>query len=150
MNPHHGCRSSYCILVDQAGCSFVPYLGRGVAGEPQSEVWVAGLWAKVLTDLLQGGHPGDGQVAVLQAHPGALFHGRADHLGSDGALALAQGDGLELGAAHVLVVGKLQQAWKRGAGRSHFPYQTKAVAGFRSVYEISRVLLTGHGVSSRR
>lgn len=86
---------------------------------------MAGLWAKVLTDLLQGGHPGDSQVAVLQAHPGTLLHGRADHLGSDGALALAQGDGLELGAAHVLVVGKLQQAWKRGVGRGRAIFRIK-------------------------
>ena len=90
-----------------------PCLGRWVAGEPEAELWVAAVWAEVLADLLQGGHPGHGQVAVLQAHPGALLHGHLDHAGSDGTLVLAQGDGLELGAAHLLHVGELQQAWWR-------------------------------------
>ena len=62
---------------------------RGVAGEPQPEVRVGDVGDKLLTDLLEGGHPGDGQVAVLQHHPGTFFLGRLHHLDGDGALTLA-------------------------------------------------------------
>ena len=76
------------------------------------------VWTEVLADLLQGGHPGHGEVTVLQTHPGSFLHGCEDHLGRDGTLALAQRDGLESGPAHALVVGKLQQAW---SGRQTLP-----------------------------
>ena len=89
------------------------YLGRGVAGEPEAEVWVASVGTEVLADLLQHGHPGHGQVAVLQTHPRPLLHGGRDQPGSDGTLVLPQGDDLELGTTHPLDVGKLQQAWRR-------------------------------------
>lgn len=64
--------------------------------------------SEVLASFFQAGHPGDGQVTVLQTHPRSLLHSCGDHLRCDGALALAQGDGLELGSVHALVIGKLQ------------------------------------------
>lgn len=65
-------------------------------------------WTEVLTDFLKHGHPGNSQVTVLQTHPRPMLHGCVYHFGSDGSLALPQRDGLELGATHVLVTGKLQ------------------------------------------
>ena len=43
------------------------------------------------TYLLQGRHPGDRQVAVLQEDPGALLLGRLNHADGNGPLALAKG-----------------------------------------------------------
>lgn len=70
-------------------------------------------WTEVLADFLQGGHPGNSQVTVLQTHPSPFLHGGGYHFGSDGSLALPQRDGLKLGTIHVLVTGKLQQACGR-------------------------------------
>ena len=49
-------------------------------GEPEAEVLVAGVRADGLHNTLQGGHPADCQVAVLQAHPLPLLHASQQHL----------------------------------------------------------------------
>lgn len=49
-----------------------------------------------LADSLQCGHPGCGQVTVLQNHPGAVRDTRLDHFHGDGTLALAQRKGRQL------------------------------------------------------
>ena len=53
--------------------------GRGVLGRTY------------FTYLLQGRHPGDCQVAVLQENPGALLLGRLNHADGNWSLALAEG-----------------------------------------------------------
>ena len=55
-------------------------LRTGIAGEPESEVGVGVLHVEVLADFLQRGHPGDGEMAILEGHPGALLLGPPDHL----------------------------------------------------------------------
>ena len=45
----------------------------GVGRQPQPEIWMGCVRVELLADLLEGGHPGDSQVAVLEHNPGALF-----------------------------------------------------------------------------
>ena len=47
-------------------------VGGGVGCEPESEAGVGGVRGQGGTQALQGGHPADCQVAVLQHHPAPL------------------------------------------------------------------------------
>ena len=54
------------------------------------------------TYLLQGGHPGDRQVAVLQEDPGSLLLSSLNHANGNGPLALSKRQGVQLGATKPL------------------------------------------------
>ena len=77
-------------------------MGGGIARQPHPEVWVSRVGVKLLANLLERGHPGDGEVAVLEDHPGALLLRRLEHVDGDGALALPEGEGAELGPSEPL------------------------------------------------
>ena len=51
---------------------------------------------EVLTDLLQGAHPGDSEMAILQDDPVTRDQGVLDKLGSFLSLTLTQGDRIDL------------------------------------------------------
>ena len=70
---------------------------EGVARQPHPEVWVGRVGVKLLANLLERGHPGDSEVAVLEDHPGAFLLCSLEHLDGDGALALPEGEGAQLG-----------------------------------------------------
>ena len=61
-----------------------------VGGEPESEVWVGGVWVELLADLLQHRHPGHGKVAVLKHRPRAFFFAGFDHAEGNRSLALPE------------------------------------------------------------
>lgn len=71
------------------------FLGR-VGSEPKPKVWFGdlGVWGDLLADPLEGGHPGDCQMAVLQHNPVSSLLALLDHLLGYGTLALPQRDRL--------------------------------------------------------
>lgn len=48
-------------------------VGGGVARQPHPEVRMGRVGVKFLADLLEGGHPGDGEMAILKDDPSALL-----------------------------------------------------------------------------
>ena len=58
--------------------------------EPQPEVGVSVLWSKLFAQLLECGHPGHGEVDVLQEDPRAFLRSLLNHPQCDRSLALAE------------------------------------------------------------
>mmetsp|Transcript_5662 Transcript_5662/g.19199 ORF Transcript_5662/g.19199 Transcript_5662/m.19199 type:complete len:711 (+) Transcript_5662:204-2336(+) len=77
-----------------------------VRGEPQAEVGARVLRGDLLADALQGTHPADRQVAVLEDHPAPRALRVRDHLLRLGALTLPQGQRPHL---HPQVVRELEE-----------------------------------------
>ena len=74
---------------------------RAVGGGGQVEVWCVDS-GTYFTYLLQGRHPRDSQVAVLQEDPGALLLGRFNHADGNWSLALAEGQRAKFGTTKPL------------------------------------------------
>ena len=83
-------------------------LVRGPRGEPQPKLGRGRVGVDVLADLLERGHPGRVEMAVLQHDPAALLDGLVDELGGDRPLPLPERDRLDL-LAEALGVGELEQ-----------------------------------------
>ena len=104
---------------------------RRIAGQPQAELGVRVVRAQLLAYLLERAHPRHGQVAVLQAHPGAVGLRLGDEARGDDALALAQRDGVELGAVEALVLRELEQLGHRVGARRQDEHQRYAAVRVR-------------------
>ena len=80
------------VLEDGSG-----ELVGGVGGEPESEVRFGDFWigGEFLADAFEGGHPGNGQMAVLQHYPISALLSFLDHFFGHWTLSLTERDGFD-------------------------------------------------------